>query len=598
MSNQIRKIQLSLQNVILYSSIFIGIILALISGIFFPTQITSIVSNQYKQFTQSQTKLFSSNISQDILTGSYAEVNRKCLELYNDYAIEYVQIITTDQKQICNLSKANNQKKILLAEDFTYFDESKQKPAAKVQIGFNLDSLELLISSTTKWLYFWLFIFTVALITLNYFILSKIFNGLKSQLNVISNFNLITSELIKDASTIPTFVEIKEAQSVIEQFKKLAERILDQQSTLSKHKINHATDELSKQVAHDIRSPLSALNMLLNHTTHLPEAQRVLTRNAIQRINDIANNLLNKNIANIQTTHENKSIILPELISPLVSMLLSEKRMQYREKDEITIEENLNEAYGLFAKINSTELKRVLSNLITNSVESLSQNGKIIVRVYKVGKHITIEIRDNGKGIPQNILSQLGQKGISFGKETSDSGSGLGVFHAIQTVKSFGGDLTIKSQINDGTTVTISIPICETPDWFCENIFLDSNTMFVSLDDDSSIHQIWKQRLTSLNAQAGFKSFTSAKSFADWYYNCGKKSLFAIDYELLNQEKTGLDIIEELGIQKNAVLVTSRYSENSILERCAKLRLKIIPKSMAEHVPILTKDTTKLSDDL
>ncbi len=596
MSNQIRKIQLSLQNVILYSSIFIGIMLALISGLFFPTQITSIVSNQYKQFTQSQTKLFTSNISQDILTGSYAEVNRKCLELYNDYAVESVQIITTDQKQICNLSKANDQKKILLAEDFTYFDESKQKPAAKLQIGFNLDSLDLLISSTTWWLYFWLFIFTVALITLNYFTLSKIFNGLKSQLRVISKFNLITSELIQEASANPSFIEIKEAQSVVEQFNKLAEKILDQQSTLSKHKINHATDELSKQVAHDIRSPLSALNMLLNHTTDLPESQRILTRNAIQRINDIANNLLNKNIANIHITNEtneNKSILLPELISPLVSMLLSEKRMQYREKDEIAIEENLNDAYGLFAKINSTELKRVLSNLITNSVESLSQNGKIIVHVHKIDKYIKIEIRDNGKGIPQNILSQLGQKGISFGKEFSDSGSGLGVFHAIQTVKSFGGDLSIKSQINNGTTVTISLPICETPDWFCEKISLASNTMFVSLDDDSSIHQIWKQRLTFLNAQAGFKSFTSAKSFVDWYYNCGKKSLFAIDYELLNQVKTGLDIIEELGIQKNAVLVTSRYSENSILERCANLRLKIIPKSMAEHVPILTEASTK-----
>ena len=59
-----------------------------------------------------------------------------------------------------------------------------------------------------------------------------------------------------------------------------------------------------------------------------------------------------------------------------------------------------------------------------------------------------------------------------------------------------------------------------------------------------------------------------------------------MDYELLGQSKTGLDLIEFHQLQNRAILVTSRYDEKPILERCNKIGVKLIPKGMAPLVPI------------
>lgn len=59
-----------------------------------------------------------------------------------------------------------------------------------------------------------------------------------------------------------------------------------------------------------------------------------------------------------------------------------------------------------------------------------------------------------------------------------------------------------------------------------------------------------------------------------------------IDYEFLNQTQSGLDLIEELSIGKNSILITSRFEEEKIQERCISLGVKIIPKTMAGFIPL------------
>ena len=60
-----------------------------------------------------------------------------------------------------------------------------------------------------------------------------------------------------------------------------------------------------------------------------------------------------------------------------------------------------------------------------------------------------------------------------------------------------------------------------------------------------------------------------------------------LDYELLNSKETGLDLIEQLDLKKQATLVTSRYEESEIRERIRILGIKIIPKSFAPYIPII-----------
>jgi hypothetical protein len=105
--------------------------------------------------------------------------------------------------------------------------------------------------------------------------------------------------------------------------------------------------------------------------------------------------------------------------------------------------------------------------------------------------------------------------------------------------------------------------------------------------------------------------FTSGQNFIDcfnkWYEKSERSAssppLFLVDYELLNQAATGLDIVEKLGIGPRTILVTSRYDEQPIRERCEKLGIKLIPKSMVAFVPIeiltpkLLLDACLIDDD-
>ncbi len=272
--------------------------------------------------------------------------------------------------------------------------------------------------------------------------------------------------------------------------------------------------------------------------------------------------------------------------------------MQFRNQIGVHIDVNLSSSYGAFAQVDSTELKRVMSNLINNSVEAFSnQKGQIAVVVKKLNESTTIIISDSGKGIPSHLLEQLGQVGVSHGKEHTASGSGLGIYHAKKTIERFGGQFQIESKEGQGTTITMTLPKIDAPPWFTEKLIIDSNTRIISVDDDLSIHGLWRGRVQSLGAGAlGIEhlSFTSADEFKKWFHAGSqskiKKNLFLVDYELLNQSQTGLDLIEELGISDQSLLVTSRYEEDNIKERCARLNVRLIPKTMAGFVPIEVTD--------
>ncbi|MBP9681816.1 MAG: HAMP domain-containing histidine kinase [Bacteriovorax sp.] len=361
-----------------------------------------------------------------------------------------------------------------------------------------------------------------------------------------------------------------------------------------------ALASLAKQVAHDIRSPLAALHMALETSlAGIPEIERLLVRQATQRINDIANDLLQKSKKesyeeNFQhlPLENNKSI---ELIPVLVDILVSEKRMQYREFSGIAIEVELIESFGAFSLVDSKELKRVISNLVNNAVESFeNHNGIIKIRVQKHNKHVEISVIDNGKGIPAHLIEKLGKEQLSFGKEASGkSGSGLGLYHAKQAIEQSGGTFEIISKEEVGTTIKLILSLASSPSWFTEKVDLTGKTVVVSIDDDLSVHQIWTNRLSHLgNGDFIHKQFHSGVMFSQFIDNnrdiLGQMQ-FLIDFELLNQPMTGLDIIEEFNISKDSILVTSRYEEHSIQKRAEAIGLKILPKSLAGEVPIEVK---------
>jgi len=381
----------------------------------------------------------------------------------------------------------------------------------------------------------------------------------------------------------------------------LANHLLNEIARSQKTK---AFEEMSAQISHDIRSPLAALEMLSGSIAELPTEKRLVLKNSINRIRDISNSLLNRSKVSLtklqESAHEQIDFVENfeiSLLSPLIDSIVTEKRIQYRNHIDIRIEfEQTKDSYGLFSRIQPNEFKRVLSNLIDNAVEALPEHhGAVEITLKSNSIHqdkVELLVKDNGKGIPSTILPKLGIRGETYGKE---SGHGLGLSHAKEMIKANKGTIDLISEVDRGTTIIIKLPREPSPNWFVSEISLKKDQTVVVYDDDQSIHQIWKGRIEALpnHNSNNIRHFSDSNELRNFY---GKNfseldALFLMDYELSGMTETGLDIIENLGIQKNSILVTSWSEDTGVRERCKKLGVKLIPKSMSGFVPItITED--------
>ncbi|MBF0365604.1 MAG: HAMP domain-containing histidine kinase [Oligoflexia bacterium] len=370
----------------------------------------------------------------------------------------------------------------------------------------------------------------------------------------------------------------------------------------SKILVAESLTRMARQVSHDIRSPLAALNMTIKRCYNdMPEEERIIIRSQVQRIQDIANNLLSSNKKDGPIVAGKK--ISSHLLSSCIDELVTDKRLEFRQYLNLHINADLDNSYGLFAKINTTELKRVLSNLINNAREALTESsGIIVVKLYDRNEKILIIVEDNGKGIPVEIVKKLGEEGVSFGKEgNKESGSGIGLFAARKTVEELGGRLAIESVVGIGTKIVLELPKELPPHWFVSELHIKKGMAIVILDDDQGIHQTWDSRFQQIDLEKiAVKIFhlSTPNSLDEWMKEkrgSFENVIYLFDYELLGHKKTGLDLIEEYQLGNKAVLVTSHYEEEKIRERCKKLNVKIIPKMIVGHVPLeIVKEEEKM----
>lgn len=285
------------------------------------------------------------------------------------------------------------------------------------------------------------------------------------------------------------------------------------------------------------------------------------------------------------------------MLAAAIDTIVSEKRIQYRNRQNLEIEIQYGQAYGLFAEVNPSILSRVLSNLINNSVEAIGDAGKIVISLDSTEHQIVISCVDNGRGIPPSILSKLGMSGITYGKK--GTGNGLGIPHAKNAMESYGGRLEIESVPNQGTKVSLVLPRAKTPSWFTKNLDLKTEQILVSIDDDQTIHQIWQERLASEGDKTkGIKhlTFSNVENAETWWISLPdpeRKSVqFLVDYEFYGKSGNGLDFIETLNCMDRSTLVTSRFDELLVRYRAENLGVRIIPKGLSPLVPIVVRDSS------
>ncbi|RMF55476.1 MAG: GAF domain-containing protein, partial [Calditrichaeota bacterium] len=124
-------------------------------------------------------------------------------------------------------------------------------------------------------------------------------------------------------------------------------------------------------------------------------------------------------------------------------------------KNRITV----HKEYGQIPEIycNPGQLNQVFMNLLLNACQAIEKKGDIWIRTRSTGKHVEIEIEDNGKGMPVEIQNRIFDP--FFTTKPVGSGTGLGLSISYKIIEQHGGRLTFTSTPGKGTCFKISLPI-------------------------------------------------------------------------------------------------------------------------------------------
>ena len=214
-----------------------------------------------------------------------------------------------------------------------------------------------------------------------------------------------------------------------------------------------AMGELASGVAHEIRNPINAIGMIaqrLNKEFKVENDKEdynhitTLLRDEINRINKIISQFLNyAKPLDLQIREFDSKEYFDDIFS------LFEDQAKNR---EITFTKSSNDAYKI--KIDPELIKQALMNLIQNSFDAITKNGKVELNYYKTNSNLVIEISDNGKGIPDNIKNKI----FDLYFTTRNEGTGLGLSITQKIISEHNGRIEVFSHPDIQTKFTITLP--------------------------------------------------------------------------------------------------------------------------------------------
>ncbi len=343
-------------------------------------------------------------------------------------------------------------------------------------------------------------------------------------------------------------------------------------------------NRVMQQVTHDIRAPLSALEVAIAGPSEVDEGGRLLIKRAIARIRDITNDLKGR------TATANSRVAMS--IPTLVDFIVSEKRMQYSSVPQIEIDWRIEQKdRAMFALVEVASFKRLVSNLIDNAVEAMGQRaGTIRVRLEITPTQHVLSIEDEGPGVPDAVMAKLGREPVTLGKEGTASGSGLGVYHAATTLRGWGGDLRYERRAK-GARVCVLLPPAELPTWFLPEIYLQPKSLVVVVDDDPLLKRAWSQRLEGVDAEVLY--FSTPEEVLRWIptLQTNRPIQFLVDYEFRNSKLTGLDLADALRGRGNVILATNHFDDESIQEGCQQRDIRLLAKSLLGIIPLTVRES-------
>lgn len=346
--------------------------------------------------------------------------------------------------------KSRTERGITYQSSYTYINDSRFKRIGILELQIaqhNETQKNELRTFISRLLLVYLLMFIIA-IAMAYFLSSYITRSIQTISQKIKE-----TRLNKRNEKIILFGASSEINSLVDAYNNMIDQLEDSAVKLAQSEREHAWREMAKQVAHEIKNPLTPMRLSVQSferrfNPNDPNIQEKITEYSetlIQQI-DVMSSIASafSDFAKMPTQRREKLDVVDVVKHALD--IFSEDYIHYTSTEE-----------QIFAYLDKTQLIRIITNLVKNSSQAMREdekNPKIEVKVLSEGDNVKITVWDNGKGIIEANKKLIFEPKFT----TKTSGMGLGLAMIKKIIEAYNGTISFTSTEGVETEFTVILP--------------------------------------------------------------------------------------------------------------------------------------------
>lgn len=398
-------------------------------------EITKIHSVEYSIFTTQGVPLFYSYLPLDIISNNYSLdkdfANMLVTNEEGKFTSENLTDVGKFQASYSVLKNDAGEKYAILF--FPYFQD----------VSFAESELNVFLST----LYQIYFIMLVVAIVLAYFISRFVTRSIET-----IRVKIGQTGLLKKNEKIYLNNATKEIDSLVNSYNKMIDDLEDSAERLAKTEREQAWQEMAKQVAHEIKNPLTPMRLTVQS---FQKNSGFKSQDEKLKLNDFCEVLIEQidTMSNVATSFSDFATLPKTQLEKTDIVEATKKVVEIFEQNNITLETSDE---NIFVKLDKEQWIRVMTNLIKNSIQSIphDRESNIQVKIIESTKKVKIIVSDNGLGVSKKNREKIFEP--KFTTKSDGMGLGLGIVRSI--INSHRGKISYKSKNNKGTDFTISLP--------------------------------------------------------------------------------------------------------------------------------------------
>ncbi|SUX47725.1 sensor histidine kinase [Chryseobacterium indoltheticum] len=271
--------------------------------------------------------------------------------------------------------------------------------------------------------------------------------------NITKFSDMITRITLFESEMRPIkYYKNDELNALARAYNRMILQIQDQKERLRFKASEEAWREMAKQVAHEVKNPLTPMKLTIQNFERKFDPQ---DPNVTERVKQMSKTMVDQIdvIATVASAFS-EFAKLPEKNNEVINLNNEiEDILRVFNDDQIFVHANKS---NIMITIDRVFLSRIITNLVTNAKQAKSDDRDLLVNV-DIEQHqrrVMISVQDNGVGIPEDMYERIFEPNFT----SKNSGMGLGLSMVRKMIEDYKGEISVKSKVGKGSTFIITLP--------------------------------------------------------------------------------------------------------------------------------------------